>query len=206
MYLPFATDGSEGSDLLLSFEYSWFKGRDFEGREEEFEGSMDSLCNINFFKRCSSSMRCLKFMKVKKKEGKGFSIFGISLSFHLFMFDIKKTYGSTIWDKFTYEFSRKIVLSSFYILSIVRSTLELLQDEESSFEFFEIIKKYHSQTSSNNNSLSYREDETMENRRVSGQRIASRAFSNGEHAAISKVIVARFSYRHRSAMTFIATE
>lgn len=91
MYLPFATDGSEGSDLLLSFEYSWFKGRDFEGREEEFEGSMDSLCNINFFKRCSSSMRCLKFMKVKKKEGKGFSIFGISLSFHLFTFDIKKT-------------------------------------------------------------------------------------------------------------------
>lgn len=96
MYLPFATDESEGSDLLLSFEYSWFKGRDFEGREEEFEGSMDSLCNINFFKRCSSSMRCLKFMKVKKKEGKGFSIFGISLSFHLFTFDIKKTYGSTI--------------------------------------------------------------------------------------------------------------
>lgn len=39
MYLPFATDGSEGSDLLLSFEYSWFKGRDFEGRAEKFEGS-----------------------------------------------------------------------------------------------------------------------------------------------------------------------
>lgn len=95
MYLPFATDGSEGSDLLLSFEYSWFKGPDSEGRAEKFEGSVDSLCNINFFKRCSSSMRCLKFMKVKKKGI--FNLWGVVSSFHVRnRLDIKKTYGSTI--------------------------------------------------------------------------------------------------------------
>ena len=33
---------------------------------------MDLLCNMNFFERCNSSVRCLKFMEVKEEE---FSIY-----------------------------------------------------------------------------------------------------------------------------------
>lgn len=61
-----------GSDLLLSFEYSWLKGRNIDGRAGKFEGSVDLLCNMNFFERCNSSVRCLKFMEVKEEE---FSIY-----------------------------------------------------------------------------------------------------------------------------------
>lgn len=117
MYLPFATDGSEGSDLLLSFEYSWFKGRDSEGRAEKFGGSLDSFCNINFFKRCGSSMRCLKFMKVKKERD--FQSWALLVSsFHdRSRVGIKKIYDSTNLDKFTFFLVK--FFSNLFIFSLL---------------------------------------------------------------------------------------
>lgn len=58
-------------------------------REEQRNLKVQRIRNINFFKRCSSSVRCLKFMKIKKKKGI-FNLWDlVSLSFHLFMFEIE---------------------------------------------------------------------------------------------------------------------
>lgn len=94
------------SDLLLSFEYSWGKGRNIDGRRQgNLKAQWIRSANMNFFKRCTSSGEMFKIY-----EGKGGRIFNLwGLTLYARGRNEKKK-GPAILDKFT--FFRRIVLFS----------------------------------------------------------------------------------------------